>query len=93
MTDTTATAKVVHTCNPRQPGKPLPFGKRDPHGLCPRCAELDAGAEPRTLGWVESKRRQDAVDAQTSAAIKAHFAPGGPHDLGTCGPVCTAFDW
>lgn len=93
MTDTTATAKVIHNCNPRQPGKPLPFGKRDPKGECPRCAELDAGAEPRTLGWVESKRRQDRDDADRSAAIRAHFAAGGPHDRSACGPVCTAFDW
>lgn len=93
MTETTAAAKVVHTCNPANPGKPLPFGKRDPLGQCPRCAELDAGAEPRTLGWVESKRRQDEADAQTSAGIKAHFAPGGPHDQRECGPVCTAYDW
>lgn len=93
MTETTAAAKVVHTCNPNRPGQPLPFGKRDPHGVCPRCKELDAGAEPRTLGWVESKRRQDEFDAARSAGISAHFAPGGPHARGECGPVCTAYDW
>lgn len=94
MTETQSTdAKTVHTCNPRQPGKPLPFGKRDPLGKCPRCAELDAGAEPRTLNWVENRRRQDEFDADRSRRMADHFSPGSPHARGECGPVCTAFDW
>jgi phage FluMu protein Com len=60
---------------------------------CPRCQELNAGSAPR-FGWQAeyyTKKRQDA-EARTKA-IKQHFATGGPHDLGHCGPVCTAFDW
>lgn len=32
-------------------------------------------------------------DERRSREIDAHFARGGPHDRGECGPVCTAFDW
>lgn len=60
---------------------------------CPRCEELKNGAPARS-GWqkyyFENKRRQDDI---RSKAIEAHFAPGGPHSRGLCGPVCTAFDW
>jgi hypothetical protein len=88
VTDTTATAKVVHTCNPRQPGKPLPFGKRDPKGKCPRCAELDAGAEPRA--WHGKPAANE--DSLRAAEIAAHFR-SAKHRNGGCGPVCTFGDW
>ena len=32
-------------------------------------------------------------DERRSRDIDAHFARGGPHDRGECGPVCTKFDW
>jgi hypothetical protein len=47
-----------HTCNPNQPGKPLPFGKRAPAGDCPRCDELAVGAAPRA-GWGMSRAQVD----------------------------------
>ena len=60
---------------------------------CPRCDELKAGS-PVRAGWQRDyfnrKGQQDEMDRK---AIAAHFAPGGPHDRGLCGPVCTAFDW
>lgn len=77
-----------HSCNPRQPGKPLPFGKHAPVGECPRCDELAAGAEPRT-GWGSSRAQQDAA---RTLDIRAHFA-GQRHLSGGCGPVCTYGDW
>jgi len=69
----------------------MAFGRKDKS--CPRCQELLKGATPRK-GWQTgffTQREQEAK--QRSAAIKAHFAPGGKHDRGECGPVCTAFDW
>ena len=52
---------------------------------CPRCAELSAGARP--VQW-HGSRRQEAERA-FSRSCALHFAPGGPHALGLCGPVCT----
>jgi len=67
------------------------FGRKDKS--CPRCQELLNGAKPR-LGWqTDYFIHQEQVDSSTRRAIKAHFAPGGPHEQGKCGPVCTAFDW
>ena len=67
------------------------FGRKDPD--CPRCQELLAGAAPRA-GWqgdyFARKARNERMERE---AIKQHFAPGGPHERGVCGPVCTAFDW
>lgn len=67
------------------------FGRKDLS--CPRCIELASGAAPRS-GWQRdyfaTKTRNESNER---AAIAAHFAPGGPHALGKCGPVCTAFDW
>jgi hypothetical protein len=69
----------------------MSFGRKDPN--CPRCQELFSGAAPRA-GWQKAYfSKKAADDAQRHAAIKAHFAPGGKHALGLCGPVCTAFDW
>lgn len=59
---------------------------------CPRCGELAAGAAPVTWGgFTAADRRRHA--AQDDAARRAHFAPGGPHATGKCGPICTAFDY
>ncbi|MFJ2635808.1 hypothetical protein ACIO6U_28190 [Streptomyces sp. NPDC087422] len=59
---------------------------------CPRCQELAAGAEP--VRWAPSRReREQADDTERAAAIRAHFAPGGPHSRAACGPVCTFGDW
>jgi hypothetical protein len=65
---------------------PLPFGQRRPRGECPRCDELHSGAKPRT----SHRQRNEDIDR---LAREAHFAPGGPHARGTCGPVCTFGDW
>ena len=76
-----------HTC-----GGPV-FGRKAPG--CPRCDELLAGAEPRQLSpqhayaLDRNRRDREAYDADR----RAHFAPGGPHTRGVCGPVCTAFEW
>ncbi len=63
------------------------FGRYD--ATCPRCQELQAGAQPRS-GWGSQARE---AERQRTAEIAAHFAPGGPHARGECGPVCTTFDW
>jgi hypothetical protein len=86
-------APTRHTCND---GRGPFFGRKTPG--CPRCDELLAGAEPRQLpAWKqalyeEGRRRRDD-DAERAAAIRAHFAPGGPHSRANCGPVCTFGDW
>jgi len=60
---------------------------------CPRCQELIAGSKPRG-GWQKQYfARKHSEEIRRTAAIHDHFAPGGPHALGHCGPVCTAFDW
>lgn len=77
-------AATPHTC-----GGPV-FGRKTPG--CPRCDELLSGAEPvQWAGKTAVQRRRD--EAQDAAARRAHYAPGGPHATGKCGPVCTAFDW
>jgi hypothetical protein len=69
----------------------MSFGRKD--ATCPRCQELLAGAAPRS-GWQGKYfAHKRAMEIQRTAAIHAHFAPNGPHALGKCGPVCTAFDW
>jgi hypothetical protein len=73
------------------PGCKMVFGRKDPN--CPRCQELIAGAPARDgwqKGYYQLKAHNDAIE---KAAIAAHFAPGGPHATGKCGPVCTAFDY
>ncbi|ONK09264.1 hypothetical protein [Streptomyces sp. MP131-18] len=67
------------------------FGRRV--AGCPRCDELEAGAEPVrwTRGWQrEQETRNDAIRQH---AHEKHFAPGGPHARRECGPVCTFGDW
>ncbi|MEV5944525.1 hypothetical protein [Streptomyces sp. NPDC051994] len=56
---------------------------------CPRCDELARGAKP--VSWQGDKNRRD--QEQRDAEHRAHFAPGGPHQRGTCGPVCTFGEW
>jgi hypothetical protein len=65
---------------------PVVFGRRE--AGCPRCAELDAGAAP-VKGWGTAKREREVM---FSRALDDHFAPGGPHARGECGPVCTFGD-
>jgi hypothetical protein len=70
-----------------------PMTTRHTHGAnfgrrvagCPRCDELKAGAPPVQWNWTRAK----AIDAEFQRACAAHFAPGGPHATGRCGPVCT----
>jgi hypothetical protein len=83
---------IKHTCNPKNPGMPLPFGRKAPKGVCVRCDDLRGGAAPRTLGWVEAKNRSNAIDARRSAELTAHFA-SAQHLSGGCGVVCTFGDW
>lgn len=64
------------------------FGRLDPD--CPRCQELAAGAVRREQPWRGLRARQEQSRAR---ALEAHFAPGGPHARGDCGPVCTCGDW
>jgi hypothetical protein len=88
-------ASTRHTCTPD--GRPLPFGRKDKSGQCPRCNELLAGAAPRG-GWQEdyfTKKRKD--DADRSAAIKAHTNDNCPYMQrnahGYWSGVCVCFDW
>ncbi len=88
--------------------EPVRFGTRDkdrpkttPHthqvvygrrvAGCPRCAELDAGAEP--VRWNRRSEREQTGGYPTTREIDSHFASGGPHARGECGPVCTFGDW
>jgi hypothetical protein len=69
----------------------MAFGRKDPN--CPRCQELLQGAQPRA-GWQRDYfARKTRQEKQRAAEIREHFAPGGRHDRGLCGPVCTAFDY
>lgn len=75
------------SAGPTQHNHQVVFGRRVEN--CQRCAELQAGAPPRP-GWSDFKRRQEEVERYAAAE---HFAAGGPHALGKCGPVCTFGDW
>lgn len=79
----TQLVKTRHNRNCR-----MVFGRYDTE-RCERCRELAAGAPPRR-GWGYLKAQQETA---RMAAMREHFAPGGKHDRGECGPVCTAFDW
>lgn len=65
------------------------FGRHVPD--CLRCQELKAGAEPVRQGRARERERTGGYP--TDREIGSHFAPGGPHDRGACGPVCTFGDW
>lgn len=75
---------TAHTC-----GGPV-FGRLTPG--CARCDELANGAEPVrwTSSWQREHEKRHAVQFERS--IDAHFAEGGPHARGDCGPVCTFGD-
>lgn len=66
------------------------FGRRV--AGCPRCAELEAGAEVRRPAWTERLGQRQRDDEQRSREMAAHFA-SEKHRTGGCGTVCTAFDW
>lgn len=86
-----ATEFAKHTC---RDGRGPAFGRLAPLGECPRCDQLHAGAAPREAHpAISAVARKRADEEQTLAAHRAHFAPGGPHALGVCGPVCTFGDW
>lgn len=68
-------ATTQHTC-----GGPI-FGKRTPG--CPRCDELNAGAQP--VRWKNTSRRDDQ---QRVLEIRSHNC-----QTARCGPVCTFGDW
>jgi hypothetical protein len=90
---TQATASATHTAKGETKHAAdckMSFGRKD--ASCPRCQELLAGA-PARKGWqTEHFAAKSAREEQQKAAIRAHFAPNGPHAKGECGPVCTAFD-
>lgn len=60
---------------------------RAPHSLT-WSARFDPRASSMTFSSFKSAAR-----AHKTAAVEAHFAPGGPHSRGECGPCCTAFDY
>jgi len=87
MTNTGTAAKPAkHTCNN---GHGPSFGRKT--AGCPRCDELLAGAAP--VSWGGRRRSTRAEENAREAHRLAHFAAGGPHARGLCGPVCTAFDY
>ena len=59
---------------------------------CPRCAELAAGAEPIRQNRGSGRHSATDYSEMQRRATAAHFAPGGPHERGSCGPVCTFGD-
>lgn len=89
---------LTHTCNPKAPGKPLPWGKKAPEGECGRCDQLRAGAEPRkahpAIRAAAAKRAGEQTNGYPADSEReAHFAPGGPHQTGQCNPICTFGDY
>lgn len=76
-----------HTCSQSERA----FGRRA--AGCPRCAELAAGAPARN-GWQQDYFAAKAHNERVAKLSReAHYAPGGPHATGKCGPVCTFNDW
>lgn len=56
---------------------------------CPACEQIAEALE--VARWhAERAARHAAEDRRWHAA---HFAPGGPHERGDCGPVCTFGEW
>lgn len=64
----------------------MAFGRKDL--TCQRCVELLNGAKP--VVWANTRKANARIDR---LALDAHFAAGGPHATGKCGPVCTFGDW
>ncbi len=84
-----------HNCNPRNPGKPLPWGRKAPEGECPRCDELRAGAAPRDAHpAIQAVKRKRDQEERTIAEIRAHdCATSGCFRDGLGNFMCTAFQW
>lgn len=85
---------VEHTCNPRNPGKPLPFGRKAPRGQCPSCDQLYAGRPPREAHpAIQAANRQRDLDAQSRRDWEDHIAR--KHRNGRCvdGVSCTFGQW
>lgn len=81
---------LIHTCN-GDVRSGLPFGRKAPD-TCARCWELVEGGGTVRADYGDRNRRA-RLEAERDTEIKAHFASGGPHARGVCGPICTAFDW
>jgi hypothetical protein len=89
----TKAGDLKHTCRYAPSGPPFRRYNLTEDEDCARCDEMRHGGEARRPDWVEylgSTTRRAAQDAEER---RRHFAPGGPHATGKCGPVCTAFDW
>ena len=55
-------------------------------------ARRERDAKRKAAGFPAPATKKEQ-EARRNSDIDAHFARGGPHDKGECGPVCTAFDW
>ena len=74
-------------------GKAMPFGRRKPHGECPRCDELHNGAAPREAHpAIRAAKRNRENDDRRVTETREHFA-SAHHRNGGCGVVCTFGDW
>jgi hypothetical protein len=85
---------VEHTCNPKNPGKPLPFGRKAPRGQCPSCDQLYAGRPPREAHpAIQAANRRRDNDERARHEWDDHVAR--KHHNGRCadGPVCTFGQW
>lgn len=67
------------------------FGRFDQK--CPRCRELIAGAPRRSSPKWDAVKRMRNEDERRTLGVRSHFAPGGGHSRGCCGPVCTFGDY
>lgn len=85
---------VRHTCNPNNPGQPLPYGRKAPEGECRRCDQLRAGATrreaPPAIQATQRRRRHEEVEARRyrehdCAKAGCFRYENGPY-------VCTAFE-
>ncbi len=86
---------VPHTCNPKKPGMPLPFGRKAPEGECESCDQLRAGRPPREAPpAVQAAQTRRAHEEMEDRRYREHDCakagcfryPGGTY-------VCTAFQW
>ena len=59
--------------------------------------EYKVGSESHSSSWgkfyVKGLEKYEVKEGGEREGIAAHFAPGGRHQRGKCGPVCTAFDY
>lgn len=86
---------VPHTCNPNNPGKPLPFGRKAPEGKCESCDQLRAGRPPREAHpAIKAAQRKRDDEARLSEEIRRHnCVAAGCYRDGFGNIICTAFDW